>query len=566
MLNSLANSSGSGAEDSQPRRALIINSGAASRLQPQLAVSGYETKTADTASAARAIAEFAPRVVLIELGRMSDNGGDQDCLALARTLRAEPATYALPLVFVFDEDERGLRNAALNVGADDYFSIRTPADEMLARLDALFWRAEAGRRAATVVGDQRLEIDNFILLLDSVRAAIRAGQRGTLALVYAVAASGGEEAPLDKTTRDRTLAEAHGCLKLGLRRIDEITFYGPTTLLVYLPRINADEAHAALSRAREHLKAESAASDIAIGLASFPADADEVESLIEKAEAAAAHARDHSKLERIVAHPANEEAKEAQRISPPPAPLTETEPASETMKAYETRAGEEMADESRTDEREIVEKAAGESESESAIESAGVDQLEISRVRQSTVAGQPVVASAPDDSDVSAPPEKLPVERAVGAQSNGVDILKAGAEAAARERELRAGGAIMPRRLLLTISDAARMAQINALIRSAGYEARAAFDGQQALGLLRIERPDLLLLDFQLDGIDGVETLRRLRKQNGGRLKLPVVLLLPPDHELARREAMELGAWAVVTMPCDPVELLTSVRLAGEAE
>ena len=56
----------------------------------------------------------------------------------------------------------------------------------------------------------------------------------------------------------------------------------------------------------------------------------------------------------------------------------------------------------------------------------------------------------------------------------------------------------MPRRLLLTVSDAARMAQLNSLIRSAGYEARAAFDGQQALDLLRIERPDLLLLDYEL--------------------------------------------------------------------
>src|SRR5205823_11694848 len=94
----------------------------------------------------------------------------------------------------------------------------------------------------------------------------------------------------------------------------------------------------------------------------------------------------------------------------------------------------------------------------------------------------------------------------------------AASEAATQEIERRASGAVMPRRLLLTVSDAARMTQINSLIRSAGYEARAAFDGQQALHLLRIERPDLLLLDYELQGIDGLETIRRLRKQNGGRL------------------------------------------------
>ena len=124
----------------------------------------------------------------------------------------------------------------------------------------------------------------------------------------------------------------------------------------------------------------------------------------------------------------------------------------------------------------------------------------------------------------------------------------------------------MPRRLLLTVSDAKRMAQINSLVRAAGYEARAAFDGQQALDLLRIERPDLLLLDYELDGINGLETLRRLGKQSGGRVTLPVVMLLPVEIEGARREAIELGAHSVVTTPYDPTDLLDSVRMAGHVE
>ena len=124
----------------------------------------------------------------------------------------------------------------------------------------------------------------------------------------------------------------------------------------------------------------------------------------------------------------------------------------------------------------------------------------------------------------------------------------------------------MPRRLLLTISDAARMTQLNSLIRSAGYEARAAFNGQQALDLLRIERQDLLLLDYDLQGIDGVETIRRLRKQSGGRLSLPVIMLISADNEGARREALELGARLVLQTPYDPAELLASLRLAGSVE
>ena len=150
---------------------------------------------------------------------------------------------------------------------------------------------------------------------------------------------------------------------------------------------------------------------------------------------------------------------------------------------------------------------------------------------------------------------------------NEKEVSRAAAEqAAARELERRKRGATVPRRLLLTVSDAARMAQLNALVRSAGYEARTAFDGQQALDLLRIESPDVLLLDYELRGIDGLEMLRRLRKQTNGKLTVPVVMLLPPTQVMARREALELGARGIVAMPYDPAELLDSVRLAGNTE
>jgi len=124
----------------------------------------------------------------------------------------------------------------------------------------------------------------------------------------------------------------------------------------------------------------------------------------------------------------------------------------------------------------------------------------------------------------------------------------------------------MPRLLLLAVSDITRMAQLNLLVRSAGYEARAAFDSQQALDLLRIERPDLLLLDYAMQGVNGLEALRRLRQQGGGRVRVPVVLLLPENQESVRNEALELGARAVLTTPYDPAQLLASIRIAGSVE
>ena len=562
MSKSLSYNSDGASASRKLRRALLVDAGSAARLQPQLSVSGYETRTANVASAPRAIEDFAPHVVLMELRRGGAEGPSRECLALARRLRAEPATYVLPLVLVFDEDERDLRNAALSVGADDYFSVWTPAAEMLARLDALFWRTEAGRRAASVAGDQRLEIDNFILLLDSVRAAMQsnAEEEGTLALVYATPAASGET--LDRPARDRTLSEAHGFLKLNLRRVDEVTFYGPTTLLVYLPRTNSETALAALSRLREQFTTERAGCAIAIGLASYPSDGEDVETLIERAEAAAVLARDLSKAERVRAYQAEKTTPAAHaatsiEAAEPPAPRQPApqQPASQPSPARLPPTDANATRESSTRHAALPLMPLSETtgaarfverveEKSGSLAQAGLGQSEVKRVD-----------------------ERPAIERSRVAESGGgTDAAKAALAAGAREMERRASGAIMPRRLLLTVSDAARMAQINALIRSAGYEARAAFDGQQALDLLRIERPDLLLLDYQLQGIDGVETLRRLRKQSGGRLKLPVVMLLPPDHEVERREALELGARDVVIMPYDPAELLISVRLAGNAE
>jgi DNA-binding response OmpR family regulator len=509
----------------RPRRALIVVDAAAATLQKYLAAYGYETLTTTTDAAQRAILEFAPDVAIIELHRGGIRGEDAS-IALARHLRAEPATYSLPLVFVWAEDERAVRSAAIYVGADDYFALSTPSAEILARLDALFWRVEADRRAAPVAGDQRLEIDNFMLLLDSVRDHIRAGTAGTLGLIYAVAPDG--DKALEKAARDHTLAQAHSFFKLNLRRIDAIAFYGPTTLLVYLPRTGSVAAIESLSKLREEFLNDCQGCDVAIGLASFPDDGSEVERMIEKAEAAVAYARAGHRADRIMTY-------EASQMSPRPAPKRDF----------------------------IFESQQAETTTTEIDQTADTTEPDRATARQIETAGEPEEQRSPVPF-ATAP--SASAHRQGAMQMDGSDSARLASEAAAHERERRAKGAIMPRRLLLTVSDATRMTQLNSLVRAAGYEARAAFDGQQALDLLRIERPDLLLLDYELNGINGVETLRRLRKQGGGKIALPIVMLLPSEMEEARREALELGAASVITTPYDPASLLESVRVAGHAE
>lgn len=505
----------------RPRRALIVVDAAAATLQNYLAAYGYETLTTTTDAALRTITEFAPDVAIIELHHGGLSGEDMS-IALARRLRAEPSTYALPLVFVWAEDERAVRNAAIYVGADDYFALATPSAEILARLDALFWRVEADRRAAPVAGDQRLEIDNFMLLLDAVRGDIRGGASGTLGLIYAVARD--DDKALEKAERDHTLAQAHSFFKLNLRRIDAIAFYGPTMLFVYLPRMKTVAAIEALSKLRDEFMNDCAGCDVAIGLASFPEEGSDVERMIEKAEAAVAYARAGGRAGRIMTY-------EASQLSPRPAQKKDY--AVEPQQQSDVVAAEMHV-----------------------AHSAGVKDLNRAPASQSERAETP--------QEERAVPAAPFTHGAI--QLEGTESSRLASDAAAQERERRARGAIMPRRLLLTVSDAKRMAQINSLVRAAGYEARAAFDGQQALDLLRIERPDLLVLDYELQGINGLETLRRLRQQGGGRVALPVVMLLPLEIEAARREALELGAYSVITTPYDPVVLLDSVRMAGHVE
>jgi DNA-binding response OmpR family regulator len=529
--------------EARVRRVLVIadNHYAVESLPAQLSRAGYEARATRTEHAAQTVSEFAPHVALIEVqaGARGEVG-----LELAARLRAARATSALPLVLLFDEQDANLRAAALRIGADDYFALRTPPAEIAARLDALFWRTEAGRRTAALAAlERRAEIDDFLQLLEAVRADIAAGLTGTLALI---AAAPLPHAPSETntgatTTETRAFALAHDFFKLNLRRIDSVAFYGPTLLLAYLPQKTRAAAHGDLTRLSEEFQAtpEHISGSLDIGLASFPSDGTEIESLIERAEAA------------------------LQSTRPPRADEEDTGVTSATAtSATSSNARTEIKSPSDAAARTPPASPASRDAQPSAPDTA---------TRYARSAGEPSPSRAVRESkQTDMETSMMPSGGAGGGGAGQGTLAQEAADAAARERERRTRGAIMPRRLLLTVSDPARMAQINLLLRSAGYEVRAAFDGLQAINLLRIERPDLLVLDVALYGIDGLEALRRLHRQHQGRLPLPIVLLLPAtpaaERERVREEAQALGARSFVTVPYDPEELLTCVRTVGSTD
>ena len=97
-------------------------------------------------------------------------------------------------------------------------------------------------------------------------------------------------------------------------------------------------------------------------------------------------------------------------------------------------------------------------------------------------------------------------------------------------------------------------------LRHAGMEPRHVTDGPAALSLAEEWRPDLVVLDLMLPGIDGLEVCRRLRKAWDEQASLPVIMLTALGAESDRVLGLETGADDYVTKPFSPRELALRVE------
>ena len=88
------------------------------------------------------------------------------------------------------------------------------------------------------------------------------------------------------------------------------------------------------------------------------------------------------------------------------------------------------------------------------------------------------------------------------------------------------------------------------------YETQIAHDGEEALRLFRAQRPDMVLLDIMLPGIDGYEVLKEIRKQ----AQTPVILLSAKGEVFDKVLGLELGADDYMEKPFDSKELVARVK------
>jgi DNA-binding response OmpR family regulator len=102
--------------------------------------------------------------------------------------------------------------------------------------------------------------------------------------------------------------------------------------------------------------------------------------------------------------------------------------------------------------------------------------------------------------------------------------------------------------------------QISRLVRlyleEASYQAIECHDGKRAIFSFRHEKPDLVILDLNLPGIDGLDVCRSLRRESD----VPVIMLTARSEEADRLIGLELGADDYIVKPFSPREVVARVR------
>ncbi|PKN92217.1 MAG: DNA-binding response regulator [Chloroflexi bacterium HGW-Chloroflexi-6] len=99
---------------------------------------------------------------------------------------------------------------------------------------------------------------------------------------------------------------------------------------------------------------------------------------------------------------------------------------------------------------------------------------------------------------------------------------------------------------------------ISAYLKPEGYEVYTASDGEAGLKAARAFKPDLILLDIMLPGLDGIELLARLRRESD----VYVILLTARTEETDKIVGLTVGADDYVTKPFSPRELVARIKAA----
>ncbi|MDR2294916.1 MAG: response regulator transcription factor [Microbacterium sp.] len=126
----------------------------------------------------------------------------------------------------------------------------------------------------------------------------------------------------------------------------------------------------------------------------------------------------------------------------------------------------------------------------------------------------------------------------------------------------------MTSRILVVDDDTALAEMIGIVLRTEGFDTVFCADGSEAVQAFRDEKPDLILLDLMLPGMDGIEVCRRIRTESG----IPVIMLTARADTADVVTGLEAGADDYMVKPFNPKELVARIRTrlrpttAGDSE
>jgi CheY-like chemotaxis protein len=118
-----------------------------------------------------------------------------------------------------------------------------------------------------------------------------------------------------------------------------------------------------------------------------------------------------------------------------------------------------------------------------------------------------------------------------------------------------------PARILVVDDDPALLEVLRDTLESERYEVVTASNGVDALAGVYLERPNLILTDLKMPGMDGLELLKKLR-HDLSTCQIPVVFLTMVESLDAEAHALDLGADDYISKPVEKTRLLSRVRRA----
>ncbi len=117
----------------------------------------------------------------------------------------------------------------------------------------------------------------------------------------------------------------------------------------------------------------------------------------------------------------------------------------------------------------------------------------------------------------------------------------------------------MTPRILIVEDEAALVTLLRYNLEREGFEVSEAMDGEEALLRAQEDKPDLVVLDWMLPLMSGIEVCRRLRRMPELR-SVPIVILTARGEEADKVRGLEGGADDYITKPFSPVELIARIR------